>query len=383
MGSFKWAIAVACALLCIKVTLAQYLSSCKTPDGEAGTCVLVRECPFIRAVLKKQHLSDNDIRYVEAVRCGTLETLALVCCNAPNVTKTAEPVDAETIAGLVENRFNTPEEKRELLPAVCGVDNNRGPLPAEQAVLFHHPWNVLIRHRTKEGDTRFHCGGALISDRYVLTAARCIMGIKKTWTVESVRVGDWDLHNEVDCEKTGDNAECAEPAQDVGIAKITIHSNYTGTGTPAVKHDIALLRLARKVPASSSVAPICLPLDPEVRRQVDLENGRFVETGWGKTPDATGSDSKMNAYSVGVPRDECRSKYPHANIDEGQVCAKPERAVDTCRGDSGGPLMYRHSGTLYLVGIASFRKECANVGEPAVYTNVGGLVDWVIDNLEP
>lgn len=369
----------------VSPTSAQYLSSCHTPDGDSGTCVLVRECPFVRAVLKKQDHSNNDIRYVDAIHCGTLETKALVCCNAPNVTQTAEPVDADTIAGLVENRFSTPEEKRELLPTACGKNDYRGPIPGERAMLFHYAWNVLIQHRTKEGDSRFHCGGALISDRYVLTAARCIMGIKKTWTVESVRVGEWDLQSNPDCTASdGSNVDCTKPVQDVAIEKITIPSNYTGTSSPTVKLDIALLRLARKVELSESVAPICLALDAELRRGVNLESGRFVESGWGKTPDAAGSDYKMNYFSVGVSRDTCRSKYPHANVDTGHICATPERDEDTCRGDAGGPLVYRHrDGPFYLMGIASFRKECAITGEPAVYTNVGELVDWVIDNLEP
>lgn len=136
------------------------LSSCKTPggDGEPGTCVLVRECPFARALLMKQKHSNNDIRYLEAIRCGMLETKALVCCNAPNITTDSSSssgsidgllVDGETIDGLVENRFSTPEEKRGLLPEVCGVDTYRGPIRGELAQLFHFPWNVLIQHRTK------------------------------------------------------------------------------------------------------------------------------------------------------------------------------------------------------------------------------------------
>ncbi|XP_053673655.1 CLIP domain-containing serine protease B4-like [Anopheles nili] len=364
----------------------QYLSSCQTPDGTGGTCVLVRECPFARAVLKKQDHSSNDIRYLEAIRCGMLETKALVCCNEPNVTQTVEPVDAETIAELVENRFSTREEKRELLPTVCGRDDGyRGPLVGERAMLFHHPWNVLIQHRTKDGEDRFHCGGALISDRYVLTAARCIMDVKKTWTIVSVRVGEYDLQTDPDCTSDDEEAvNCTSPTQEFPIEKVIIPENYTGTGSPTVKQDIALVRLAGKVKMTDSVAPICLPLEEAFRQELNLEGGNFLETGWGKTSDATGSDFKWNYALSGVSRDVCRSKYPHANIDEGHICATPQRDQDTCHGDSGGPLMYQHAGgAWYLIGVGSFRKQCAIVGEPAVYTNVGVFGDWIVDNLEP
>uniref|UniRef100_A0A182KCE2 CLIP domain-containing serine protease n=1 Tax=Anopheles christyi TaxID=43041 RepID=A0A182KCE2_9DIPT len=366
------------------------LSSCQTPDGgEQGTCVLVRECPFARAVLAKQKHSNNDIRYLEAIRCGMHETKALVCCNAPNITSTDSTdqlTDEETFAGLVENRFSTPEEKRGLLPTVCGVDTYRGPIRGERAQLFHFPWNVLIQHRTKEGEHRFHCGGSLISDRYVLTAARCIMGIKKTWTIVSVRAGEWNLQTDPDCDAGAGDTICASPVQDIAIEKITVPSNYTGIGSPAVKQDLALVRLTRKVEFSAGVAPICLPLDTTTWTDYSTE-GRFYESGWGKTPDdAGGSDNKWNYFSVGVSREVCRDRYPHASIDGvEQICAVPQSEQDTCRGDTGGPLMYQSpaEGPWYLMGVGSFRKQCAIVGEPAVYTNVAAFIDWIVDNLEP
>ncbi|XP_052889278.1 CLIP domain-containing serine protease B4 [Anopheles moucheti] len=385
MGTPVRSVLVLWLVACLNLTVAQYLSSCQSPDGEQGTCVLVRECPFARALLTKQKHSNNDIRYLEAIRCGTLETKALVCCNAPNITKTDKPVEAETIAELVENRFSTPEEKKGLLPTVCGVDTYRGPVRGELAYLFHFPWNVLIQHRTKDGENRFHCGGSLISERYVITAARCIMGIKKTWTIVSVRVGDWDLQTDPDCTTIADNNECTVPVQDIAIEKITVPSNYTGTGSPAVKQDLALLRLARKVAFDESVAPICLPFKAASWTNYNPESDYFYESGWGKTPDATGgSDSKWNYASVGVSRAVCRTQYPHASIDEENICAKPVRDQHTCRRDTGGPLMHFHTDNAwYLMGVASIQKECAITGEPAVYTNVAAFTDWIVDNLEP
>uniref|UniRef100_A0A182PLL0 CLIP domain-containing serine protease n=1 Tax=Anopheles epiroticus TaxID=199890 RepID=A0A182PLL0_9DIPT len=349
------------------------LSSCQTPDvgGAGGTCVLVRECPFARALLAKKKHSNNDIRYLEAIRCGMLETKALVCCNAPNITSTDnqdstdttdEPFDEETIAGLVENRFSTPEEKLGLLPKVCGVDTYRGPIRGERASLFHFPWNVLIQHRTK--------GEPLFRDFNV-----------------SVRLGEWNLQTDPDCANTAGDTDCASSVQDIGIEKITVPSNYTGTESPAVKQDIALLRLARKIEFNDSVAPICLPLDTSTWVDYSTEQGgRFYESGWGNTPDAIGSDNKWNYFSVGVSREVCRERYPHANIDEEQICAVPQREQDTCRGDTGGPLMYQSQtdgASWYLMGVGSFRKQCAIVGEPAVYTNVAAFTNWIVENLEP
>lgn len=105
----------------------------------------------------------------------------------------------------------------------------------------------------------------------------------------SVRVGELNLQTDPDCDdSTAGVTECASPVEDIPIEKITVPSNYTGTGSPAVKQDIALLRLARRVEFSESVAPICLPLNTSNWVGYSTEqDGSFYESGWGKTPDGT------------------------------------------------------------------------------------------------
>lgn len=70
-------------------------------------------------------------------------------------------------------------------------------------------------------------------------------------------------------------------------------------------------------------------------------------------------------------------------IGSGQLCAGGERGRDSCRGDSGGPLMGidRSGGPVgnwIVAGIVSFGPSpCGMQGWPGVYTKVGDYVDWI------
>lgn len=77
-----------------------------------------------------------------------------------------------------------------------------------------------------------------------------------------------------------------------------------------------------------------------------------------------------------VDQQQCRQKWSKITIGEGQLCAGAEFNIDSCSGDSGGPLM---SQKLYwtIEGIVSFGHKCGLEGWPGVYTRVTSYVDWI------
>ncbi|KAJ8928433.1 hypothetical protein NQ314_019022 [Rhamnusium bicolor] len=82
-------------------------------------------------------------------------------------------------------------------------------------------------------------------------------------------------------------------------------------------------------------------------------------------------------------------KKASVNLDDGQLCAGGEKGKDSCRGDSGGPLMSYHADenseiNWYSIGVVSFGPSpCGMEDWPGVYTKVANYVPWIVTKLRP
>lgn len=112
----------------------------------------------------------------------------------------------------------------------------------------------------------------------MLTAAHCINGVNITrsgYKVHSIRLGEWNLATEKDCEEEF----CADPVVDIPVAEIIPHENYVPDSLNQ-EHDIALIRLSRSVKYTDWINPICLPVESNDRNRV-YDDVSFEVSGWG------------------------------------------------------------------------------------------------------
>ncbi|XP_037951152.1 serine protease 7 [Teleopsis dalmanni] len=376
----------------IFVCLMQQISAqyrCSSPNRVAGYCVSVYECPSLLEVLKRNQLTPSQLQFLQESQCQNgYGRPPFVCCtpdidfNRPVTTTTTTPISVTTTTQrTVITRGNG---RGNILP----VPNECGPNTLAKKIyngietaLDEYPWMVLLEYREKNGNRILNCGGSLINQRYVITAAHCVKGQieQQVGQLVTVRLGEYDITQEIDCIED----DCNNKVLELGIEEVTPHPQFD----PNSEHrynDIALIRLNADVTYTDFIKPVCLPLT-ESRLPINVDE-LLVVAGWGRTLLARQSNVKMQLLIPVNDHDSCVRKFSsrRINIIETQLCAGGEFAKDSCDGDSGGPLMRRgFKKRWYLEGIVSFGNRCGLEGWPGVYTRVADYIDWIQSNLKP
>lgn len=315
---------------------------CVDPAGRMGNCVKIQECQSLNKLNSKSMLTNDDITILTASRCGGFGGDALVCCAC------------------------FPE------PPICGFQITDRLIGGGVTKLSEFPWTALIVYMHADGSTAFYCGGALINEEYVLTAAHCVVSLRKGWKVHRVRLGEWDLSTSVDCS----DDSCADPVIDMDIDDIIVHSEHDDLRKA---NDIALIRLRSRVEYCVTIQPICLPISEEIRL-INHEGMTAYAAGWGRTENGTSSDRKRSVPLPISNLENCTNEYQDIDFEllPTHLCAGGENGKDSCSGDSGGPLMRLVHGSWYLLGVVSFGlKSCGTQSTPSVYSNVAEYMDWI------
>uniref|UniRef100_A0A1A9VQB4 Peptidase S1 domain-containing protein n=1 Tax=Glossina austeni TaxID=7395 RepID=A0A1A9VQB4_GLOAU len=282
-----------------------------------------------------------------------------------------DQAQAGTTTARTELTGNQAEGNALPEPPFCGRSNEDGILMPNIRI-DQYPWMALLSYTNENGDEEFMCGGNLINRRYVLTVAHCVMNNLKDKKLSKIRLGEYNLGEEIDCK----NGECNEKPLDLNVEDITTHPDYS----PRNGHnDIALIRLAANVNLTDSIQPICLPL-PETR--VNLTGGEILTVaGW--DPPQANAKVKSHARASIVEHTDCVKEFwnPRRPIITSQICALGEVSKNSCGGDSANPLMRKvskdHSANWYLEGMSSLGSRCSSENFPVVYTRVADYVDWI------
>uniref|UniRef100_A0A182QK40 Peptidase S1 domain-containing protein n=1 Tax=Anopheles farauti TaxID=69004 RepID=A0A182QK40_9DIPT len=246
---------------------------------------------------------------------------------------------------------------RNCVPCSCGTNSNISKIVGgQEAEIGRYPWMVALYY-----NNRFICGGSLINDRYVLTAAHCVFGSDRS----RFRV-KFLMHDRT------------EPKEDSFERKVSyIMTNWFLNVLVFITNDVALLKLSEPVPLGETIIPVCLP--PEGNTYAGQEG---IVTGWGKRGDGTFPVRLQEVHVPILGNDDChnQTQYFRFQINDRMMCAGiPEGGKDSCQGDSGGPLHVfdAHANRFVIAGVVSWGFGCAQPRFPGIYARVNRFISWI------
>lgn len=261
------------------------------------------------------------------------------------------------------------------------LDKSSRLVGGETAKPGQFPYQVSLRKPRKLSNKmvvfRHRCGGSVISNRWILSAAHCTQGEYSNVSSLSVFVGAHNFSND---------------GRAYALDRIVNHPLYQVSGR--FRNDLCLLRTSESIRFSKNVRPIPL------RRKFVGGGANVTISGWGDTQvrmlhyshlDFLMFDFTFYRYIQNDPivlakylqfldvstmtNDECRGHYnasTAANIYNGTLCTQRRSDQGVCFGDSGGPVTLNRQ----LVGVVSWGVPCA-CGYPDQHVRISVYLDWI------
>ncbi|XP_046456353.1 brachyurin-like [Daphnia pulex] len=249
------------------------------------------------------------------------------------VTEPAKPVDMRGFCGQAK------------------VDSSRI-VGGVEAVPHEFPWQVAV---TIDGSS--FCGGTLISDEWVMTAAHCADGANRF----TLLLGAHDR-------------TVAEPSQ--LTIETTAHATHPNWNPSTLANDVALIRLPEPITFTPEISPLCMSPATEP----DHVGDTLLVSGWGKTADGAFqsiSPVLMKVTAPAISTADCAATYGDI-ITDNILCIDTTGGHGSCNGDSGGPLSFDNNGVYNQVGIVSFGSSAGCTrGLPAGFTRVSSYAQWI------
>lgn len=214
-----------------------------------------------------------------------------------------------------------------------------------------------VPQESPSGPLRFfdqYCGGSVISEQHILTAAHCVDGAIQV----KVKLGHYN-----DAVIGGQKIYAGE--------YVNVHPGFNRTSR---ENDIALVELYNSITFSSIIKPVqlsCSYIQPNTRVQV---------AGSGLTFDAETDIPPALEYAdlTTISNQQCSTYLPY--IVSSKICSQGTDNQGTCHGDSGAAMIEMVNGTplqVALVSAGAGMSASCERGLPDSYTRISSFLSWI------
>ncbi|XP_017012308.2 serine protease 1-like [Drosophila takahashii] len=253
-----------------------------------------------------------------------------------------------TVSAGVLPQVDTPVHPRDLVdaPSIEGRITN-----GNKAASNQFPYQVGLAFKNSAGS--WWCGGSIIANTWVLTAAHCTNGASSV----TIYYGS-TLRTSAKLKKK------------VSKSKFVQHASYKAA---TLQNDISLIKTP-SVKFTAAINKITLP-------SIASSNSSFagqtaIASGWGTTSDYDSSVTSYLQYAElqVISNAVCQQTYGSSIVTSGVICVASTNKRSTCQGDSGGPLALNGK----LIGVTSFVSALGcEKNKPAGFTRVTSHLDWI------
>lgn len=273
-----------------------------------------------------------------------------------------------------------------VLALACGAASHSlaerkivGPTPVSSGGI---PWQAGLFWAKQTPYEGHFCGGAILSERWVVTNAHCVMpvgtrtGARMNEKEIRVFTGSLDLRAQA---TRGDKLIRK-------VAKIIVHEDYENDSTS----DIALLKLRNKLDWTLQRRPIRLVPDDTLMASPGTE---AYLSGWGRTGEVERPAELQYTMVPIIPNDDCQARWDERfsgnrreSITENVMCTFLE-GTGNCFADSGGPLAVRRVEEGYVLAAITARTDnIANSNVcpkelPDIHVRMSKFADWIHDTI--